>query len=82
MGDTLRCWFLHGTTWATKHWPDAYWRALGEIASDAGYRILLPWGDEQEKRRAELIAGGNGRASVLERQTLSVSPSICSRPGA
>ncbi len=63
--------FLHGTTWATKHWPDAYWRTLGEIAADAGYRILLPWGDEQEKRRAELIAGGNVRASVLERQTLS-----------
>ncbi len=63
--------FLHGTTWATKHWPDTYWRALGQIAAEAGYRILLPWGDEQEKRRAELIAGGNGRASVLERQTLS-----------
>lgn len=63
--------FLHGTSWATKHWPNAYWRALGEIAAAAGYRILLPWGDEQEKRRAELIAGGNGRARVLERQSLS-----------
>ena len=63
--------FLHGTTWATKHWPDAYWRKLGEIATAAGYRILLPWGDERDRRRAELIAGGNGRATVLERQTLS-----------
>lgn len=63
--------FLHGTTWATKHWPDAYWRKLGETATAAGYRILLPWGDERDRRRAELIAGGNGRATVLERQTLS-----------
>jgi heptosyltransferase-1 len=22
--------FLHGTTWDTKHWPEAYWRELAE----------------------------------------------------
>lgn len=63
--------FLHGTTWQTKHWPDAYWRRLGEIAAAAGYRILLPWGDEGEKRRAEHIADGIGQAEVLEKQTLT-----------
>ena len=63
--------FLHGTTWASKHWPDAYWRNLGEVAAVAGYQILLPWGDERDRRRAELIAGGNDRATVLEKQTLS-----------
>ena len=63
--------FLHGTTWATKHWPEAYWRRLGEIAAAAGYRILLPWGDQPEKRRAELIAAGNKQARVLDRQTLT-----------
>ncbi len=63
--------FLHGTSWATKHWPDAYWRQLGECAAAAGYRILLPWGDEREKQRAEKIAEGNGKANVLEKQSLS-----------
>ncbi len=63
--------FLHGTTWATKHWPDAYWRQLGENAAAAGYRIELPWGDPEEKRRAELIAGGNPNATVLEKQSLT-----------
>lgn len=63
--------FLHGTTWHTKHWPDAYWRQLGELAAGAGFRILLPWGDDEEKRRAELIAGGNGLATVMEKQNLT-----------
>ncbi len=63
--------FLHGTTWDTKHWPEAYWRRLGEIAAGAGYRVLLPWGDEREKRRAEQIARGNRQAAVLAKQTLS-----------
>ncbi len=63
--------FLHGTTWATKHWPDAYWRELGAVAAAAGYRVLLPWGDAREQARAELIAGGNDGATVLARQTLT-----------
>jgi len=63
--------FLHGTTWDSKHWPDAYWRRLGKIAAEAGFRILLPWGDEAEKQRAEMIAADNGQVTVLEKQTLS-----------
>ena len=63
--------FLHGTTWGTKHWPDAYWQSLGKTAAAAGYRVLLPWGDDREKRRAELIAAGNERATVLDKQTLT-----------
>lgn len=47
--------FLHGTTWSTKHWPQAYWQALGVLASRAGYHVLLPWGNETEYRRAESI---------------------------
>lgn len=63
--------FLHGTTWATKHWPEAYWRQLAGVAAAAGYRILLPWGDEREKRRARWIAAGNDRARVLDKQSLT-----------
>ncbi len=63
--------FLHGTTWATKHWPEYYWRHLAHIAADSGYEVLLPWGDLKEKKRAEFIAKDNVSVIVLEKQTLS-----------
>ena len=63
--------FLHGTTWATKHWPEYYWRHLAHIAPDSGYEVLLPWGDLKEKKRAEFIAKDNVSVIVLEKQTLS-----------
>jgi len=63
--------FLHGTTWETKHWPVDYWRHLAHIGTEAGYKVLLPWGNQEEQRRAESIAEGNKRVEVLDRQTLS-----------
>jgi len=63
--------FLHGTTWATKHWPENYWRHLAQIAAGAGYEVLLPWGNAEEKQRAEFIASGNGKVTVLGKQSLT-----------
>ena len=63
--------FLHGTTWGTKHWPEHYWRHLAHIAAEAGFNVLLPWGDNKEKQRAEFIARNNESAKVLDRQSLS-----------
>jgi len=63
--------FLHGTTWQTKHWPEDYWRHLAHISTQAGYKVLLPWGTPEEKLRAESIAQDNERVEVLGKQTLS-----------
>jgi heptosyltransferase-1 len=63
--------FLHGTTWKTKHWPEDYWRHLAHISTQAGYKVLVPWGTPEEKLRAESIAQGNERVEVLGKQTLS-----------
>ena len=62
--------FLHGTTWATKHWPESYWRHLAHIATENGYSVLLPWGNEAERQRAERVAAGNEQVTVLERMPL------------
>ncbi|PMZ56780.1 lipopolysaccharide heptosyltransferase 1, partial [Pseudomonas sp. GW247-3R2A] len=48
--------FLHGTTWDTKHWPEAYWRELAERVGYLGVAVKLPWGNPVEKARAERIA--------------------------
>ncbi len=47
--------FLHGTTWPTKHWPENYWCLLAHRAASEGYQVLLPWGNDNEKSRAEKI---------------------------
>lgn len=62
--------FLHGTTWPSKHWPEAYWRELAERMSAFGWQIRLPWGNAEEKARAERIAEGIAGASVLPRLNL------------
>ena len=62
--------FLHGTTWATKHWPVDYWCTLAQYAASAGFEVLLPWGDEAERSRADHIAQSTG-ATVLPKLSLS-----------
>lgn len=63
--------FLHGTTWDTKHWPEAYWRMLAEHASTQGWEIRLPWGSASEHERAERIAAVLPDVHVLPRLTLA-----------
>ncbi len=62
--------FLHGTTWPSKHWPERYWRELAERMSEFGWAIRLPWGNDDEKARAERIANGLASVSVLPRLNL------------
>lgn len=45
--------FLHGTTWATKHWPEIYWITLAKNIVNAGFDIQLLWGNEAERLRAK-----------------------------
>ena len=47
---------LHGTTWESKHWPEAMWRALAHELRGAGWRVTLPWGSDGERARAERLA--------------------------
>ncbi len=57
--------FLHGTTWPTKHWPEKYWCELAGRANASDLQVVLPWGNEAEKKRAELIAQSCEQALVL-----------------
>ena len=57
-----RCIFLHGTSWATKLWPEPMWAELARLACSAGFDVVLPWGDQAERARAERIAASTGAA--------------------
>lgn len=63
--------FLHGTTWITKLWPLEYWVELARIAAAKGLQILLPWGNEDERQRAESIIRRSGQGELLPRLSLS-----------
>lgn len=63
--------FLHGTTWITKLWPVEYWVELSKIAAAKGLQVLLPWGSEEERRRAEQIITRSGHGELLPKLSLS-----------
>jgi heptosyltransferase I len=48
--------FVHGTSRDDKRWSHEHWVALGKRVLAAGWRIGLPWGNEAEHTRAELMA--------------------------
>ncbi|NCX94169.1 MAG: lipopolysaccharide heptosyltransferase I, partial [Gammaproteobacteria bacterium] len=61
---------MHGTTWVTKHWPEAYWIDLANKVREAAFPVYLSFGNEVEKARAERIAKASG-AQVLPKLKLS-----------
>jgi heptosyltransferase-1 len=44
--------FLHATSRAAKMWPEANWRALIGAFARAGFAMLLPWGNADERARS------------------------------
>lgn len=63
--------FLHGTTWETKHWPEDYWLELAQRVTAAGDPVVLAWGNEVEKARAERIASQVNDVLVLPKLSLN-----------
>lgn len=63
--------FCHGTTWRTKLWPLHYWQQLAQKVVAEGFSLYLPWGNEEEKIRAQRIAGDLPGAHVCARCSLA-----------
>lgn len=62
---------LHATSRDSKLWPAGHWIALGKMLSAEGIRLLLPWGSEQERQRAQAIASQLPDSLVLPRLRIS-----------
>lgn len=67
---------LHATSRADKLWPTASWKALAQALADAGHPLVLPWGSEEERLRAEDIATQTPEAMVLPRLGLDALASL------
>ncbi len=63
--------FLHGAAWRTKLWPQRHWAALARLASQAGYEVHFPWGDEVERDRAKRIIAAAGVGVLMARMELA-----------
>ncbi len=63
--------FVHTASWRTKCWPEDYWIQLLSDSTRAGFEVLLPWGNEEERQRAVRIAAESSKAHVLPRLKLS-----------
>lgn len=63
--------FLHGTTWATKHYPFDYWVALAKLVVEKGFTPYLPWGNLNELQRAQKIKTAVPETVVLPKLTLT-----------
>lgn len=68
--------FVHNASWQTKLYPEAYWQQLTGWANDQGLHVLLPWGNEAERQRAEKIARPFSKAKVLPFLSLSEQAAI------
>lgn len=71
-GASKDVYFFHGTTWASKHWPNEAWLELAERCSGAGYRVVLPFINEAEQKRAEGIAKQVPTARLLAPGSLAL----------
>ena len=75
--------FLHGTTWQSKHWPEQYWLKMVELATNDGFQVHLPWGNDEEKARAERLAKDNDLARVSPAMDLNgIASLLASSAGA
>ncbi|MEM7077992.1 MAG: lipopolysaccharide heptosyltransferase I [Pseudomonadota bacterium] len=68
---------LHGTTWVSKHWPEAMWLALANMFSRAGYNVLVTGGDDRERARAERIAVDGSVLPIMDLGELAAVISRC-----
>jgi heptosyltransferase-1 len=73
--------FVHNASWKTKLWPERHWIDLIEKCIQAGFRVLLPWGDSTEEARAKRLAV-RPEVQVLPRLSLSEIGYVMERAGA
>jgi len=62
---------FHGTTWLAKEWPEKNWQKLALELSNKGLEVLIPWGNNKERDRANRISKDISNARVLGKMALS-----------
>lgn len=67
---------LHGTSRASKEWPEESWIELGRWLHGKGLESVLPWGTGLEKLRAERLSMAIPGSRVLDKQSLDATARV------
>ncbi len=62
---------FHGTSRVDKEWPEQHWIAFAGAMRKEKIQVLMPWGSQVEKERAERVASACDNVVVLPRITLT-----------
>lgn len=62
---------LHGTSRKAKEWPVENWQVFVPAMAEAGYHTLFPWGNEEERQRANDLSKEFEAAITLPRSSLT-----------
>ncbi len=63
--------FIHGASRSKKCWQEKKWIELAGLAKKEGFKVKLPWGNNEELVRANNIARGSDNVEVLSKSTLT-----------
>lgn len=62
--------FVHGSSHVDKCWQEEKWIAMAKLVNAVGLDVVLPWGSEVERGRAESIARSSSNITVLPKLSL------------
>ena len=62
---------FHATSKDYKKWPPSHWAVVGAELAQRGFRVVLPWGSEGERREAEQIAAQVPGARILPKMSVT-----------
>ena len=62
---------FHATSRDSKLWPMGHWVSLGLLLAKQGVTLCLPWANETEKSRANIIASHVPKALVLPKSSIT-----------
>lgn len=71
--------FFHGTAGADKQWPIDSWREIASALATRGMPVLLPWGNQKERVRAQQIVAQFPHAQVLPQMPLMDAIALAQR---
>lgn len=63
--------FLHGTTWEAKHWPEPYWQQLADLAMQGGYAVYMTSATSEQKARVERLASRAVNITILPKLSIT-----------
>jgi heptosyltransferase-1 len=69
---------LHGAAWTSKLWPTENWILIGKNLQKRGLKVLLPWGNDAEQKRARRIASSCG-GELLDKMSIAALAPILAR---